>query len=164
MSIPTLFSIQNILFNENDCIKFLFDNNILYNITECKKCMSKVYRDNKRFRCCNKKCRKSESIFKDSFFAQNHISCNHVLLISYLWLCKSSRDTILFMTGHSPNTVTNFLNYLRELIISTLEDEVTKIGGDNIIVEIDESKFGRRKYHRGRRVEGVWVSKYKILK
>ena len=65
------------------------------------------------------------------------------------------------MTGHSPNTITNFLNYLRELIISTLEDEITKIGGENIIVEIDESKFGRRKYHRGRRVERVWVSKYK---
>jgi transposase-like protein len=25
------------------------------------------------------------------------------------------------------------------------------------VVEIDESKFGKRKYHRGHRVEGVWV-------
>jgi len=24
-------------------------------------------------------------------------------------------------------------------------------------VEIDESKFGRRKYHRGHRIEGQWV-------
>lgn len=31
------------------------------------------------------------------------------------------------------------------------------IGGNGIIVEIDESKFGKRKYHRGDRVEGVWV-------
>ena len=31
------------------------------------------------------------------------------------------------------------------------------IGGRNTIVEIDESKFGRRKYHRGHRVEGQWV-------
>ena len=31
------------------------------------------------------------------------------------------------------------------------------IGGPNIIVEADESKFGRRKYHRGHRAEGVWV-------
>lgn len=26
-----------------------------------------------------------------------------------------------------------------------------------IVVEVDESKFGKRKYHRGHRVEGVWV-------
>ncbi|CAB9509658.1 Inherit from opiNOG: protein Hydra magnipapillata [Seminavis robusta] len=31
------------------------------------------------------------------------------------------------------------------------------IGGHNIIVEIDESKFAKRKYHRGRRVKGSWV-------
>lgn len=29
--------------------------------------------------------------------------------------------------------------------------------GESIVVEIDESKFGKRKYHRGHRVEGVWV-------
>lgn len=31
------------------------------------------------------------------------------------------------------------------------------VGGPNVIVELDESKFGKRKYHRGHRVEGVWV-------
>ncbi|CAC5363308.1 unnamed protein product [Mytilus coruscus] len=30
-------------------------------------------------------------------------------------------------------------------------------GGDSVIVEIDESKFGKRKYHKGRQVEGQWV-------
>ncbi|XP_015377233.1 PREDICTED: uncharacterized protein LOC107171498 [Diuraphis noxia] len=32
-----------------------------------------------------------------------------------------------------------------------------KIGGVDKIVEIDESKFGKRKYHRGHRVEGQWL-------
>jgi transposase-like protein len=31
------------------------------------------------------------------------------------------------------------------------------IGGVGKVVEVDESKFGRRKYHRGRYVKGQWV-------
>lgn len=32
-----------------------------------------------------------------------------------------------------------------------------KIGGPGVHVEIDEAKFGKRKYHRGRLREGQWV-------
>ena len=32
-----------------------------------------------------------------------------------------------------------------------------RIGGVGTIVEIDESKFGKRKYNRGKRVDGRWV-------
>ena len=32
-----------------------------------------------------------------------------------------------------------------------------KIGGEGLVVEVDETKIGRRKYNRGRLVDGVWV-------
>lgn len=32
-----------------------------------------------------------------------------------------------------------------------------KIGGPGIVIEIDESKIGKRKYNRGRMVEGHWI-------
>lgn len=32
-----------------------------------------------------------------------------------------------------------------------------RIGGKGKTVQIDESKFGKRKYHRGHHVEGQWV-------
>ena len=31
------------------------------------------------------------------------------------------------------------------------------IGGQDTIVEIDESKFGRRKYHNRHHLEGFWI-------
>jgi transposase-like protein len=39
----------------------------------------------------------------------------------------------------------------------TLLISINCIGGPGIVVEIDESKFGKRKHNRGHRVEGVWV-------
>ena len=38
-----------------------------------------------------------------------------------------------------------------------LQDTLTKLGGPNKIVQIDESKFGKRKYNRGLQIEGHWV-------
>ncbi|CAG8751140.1 23602_t:CDS:1, partial [Dentiscutata erythropus] len=109
------------------------------------------------FRCGIQDCRTSVSIFKDSFFAKTHITCLDTLLIGYLWLCKCTYTSIILMTKHSPNTITNYMKYFRELVIDTLEEEMTIIDRENVIVEIDKSKFGKRKYHREHRVKEVWV-------
>jgi transposase-like protein len=79
------------------------------------------------------------------------------MFIGYCWLCGNKYTSIVRMTGHSSNTITSYMNFFRELVISTLEDDNHVIGGPGIIVEIDESKFGKRKYYRGRMIEGVWV-------
>ena len=158
--IPSLKSLRNILFDEQECIKFLFENNILYNLRSCSNCDSSLYYEHKRklYRCNNRRQRcKSVSIYKDSFFSNSHLKCSDVMLIGYLWLCKSSYTAIQSMTGHSSNTITGYMNFFRELVISTLEDDNQMIGGEGVIVEIDESKFGRNKYHRGRPINGVWV-------
>lgn len=38
-----------------------------------------------------------------------------------------------------------------------IENENIKIGGPGIIVEIDEMKFGKKKYNRGHQVIGSWI-------
>jgi hypothetical protein len=60
-------------------------------------------------------------------------------------------------TGHSSPTVTAFNGYFRQLVASTLESDDTIIGGEGIVVQVDETKMGKRKYNRGHRVEGAWV-------
>jgi transposase-like protein len=47
--------------------------------------------------------------------------------------------------------------FCRETMLVFLEGCSVKIGGPNKTVKIDESKFGKRKYHRGHPVKGQWV-------
>jgi transposase-like protein len=47
--------------------------------------------------------------------------------------------------------------FCRETLLVYLEGCSEKIGGPHKTVEIDDSKFGRRKYHRGHPVKGQWV-------
>ena len=52
----------------------------------------------------------------------------------------------------------NKCQHSRRLGLFLLRDmRSAKIGGAGKIVQIDESKVGKRKYHRGHRVEGQWV-------
>jgi transposase-like protein len=93
------------------------------------------------YRYKNKRCQKSLSVFTNSFFAKNHIICSDILLISYYWLCKAKYTTINLITKHSSTTVVKYINLFRDIIVNTLTENDFKIGGNNIIVEIDESKF-----------------------
>ena len=45
------------------------------------------------------------------------------------------------------------------MCVDILELNSEQIWGPGQIIKIDESKFGKGKYHRGKRVEGVWVLK-----
>lgn len=60
-----------------------------------------------------------------------------------------------FNVSHS--TIVDWYSFVREVFVSVMEDESTKLGRPGKIVEIDEAKFSRSKYHRGRHVKGQWV-------
>src|SRR5215468_10364451 len=55
------------------------------------------------------------------------------------------------------DTIATHRGYFGQLVSSHLEDAQEQIGGPGVIVEVDESKFGKRKYHRGHPVDGAWV-------
>ena len=60
-------------------------------------------------------------------------------------------------SNYSKITVTEWFLFLREAYIHSIMEQSEQIGGNGVEVEIDESKFGKRKYHRGYHVEGQWV-------
>ncbi|KAG1135355.1 hypothetical protein G6F37_012900 [Rhizopus arrhizus] len=66
------------------------------------------------------------------------------------------------MVGCSPNTVRKTLEDWYQALQEDLQQNDCKIGGydadgNPIVVEVVESTFGKRSYHRGHRVKGVWV-------
>ena len=54
-------------------------------------------------------------------------------------------------------TICDWASFCREILIEWCIKREGGIGGEGKIVEIDESKFGKRKYNVGRLVEGQWV-------
>ena len=54
-------------------------------------------------------------------------------------------------------TMPLLMEAVSDLLVANFYRQQSKIGGQNIIVEVDESKFGKHKYHRGYRVDAVWI-------
>jgi len=77
--------------------------------------------------------------------------------IIYFWAHRYPQEIVIYETRIGTHAVVHFYNFLREVCSVILQEQSEAIGGPGKFVEIDESKFGKRKYHRGRRVEGVWV-------
>jgi ISXO2-like transposase domain len=156
-AIPTILELIHIFQNEDNCLQFLLHCEIFYSIEACPNCGSNVTLVNKSYRCTNTICRKRISLYEGTIFSKSKLKCNEVMHIAYLWLAGCNNSTILNLIGHSTITITNFIALFRQLVTTSLDADDTIIGGEGIVVEIDESKFGKRKYNRGRRVEGVWI-------
>jgi transposase-like protein len=82
---------------------------------------------------------------------------NDIMLLAYFWLNDVQWSAAVTMTGFAENTVTRFYWLFRRLAATSASEVDTVIGGPGIIVEVDETKLGRRKYNRGHHVDGVWV-------
>ena len=60
-------------------------------------------------------------------------------------------------TGMSAMAMIDWQNFIRDVCCQYLLDHPVMMGGPGRTVEVDESKFMHRKYHRGRYREGHWV-------
>ena len=110
-----------------------------------------------RNRAKKRKCNFSISDFHGTFLDNCHISPWKILLFINCWLHKRfTHSEIYHNLDFSPQSSINWRSYCSEVTLNYFENQ-PKIGGPGVIVEIDESKFGKSKYNRGRYVEGVWV-------
>lgn len=159
MSNPTIYELHDALFNEERCVEYIRAQGIFYRNRECPQCNGQMalMHAREKFRCPKKNCRREESERKGSFFFGLRLPLNQILFLAYLWTNKIPPTVMKSMTGIAIQTVVDMRKYFRQLVGAHLEDLHDQIGGEGIVVELDESKLGKRKYHRGHRVDGVWV-------
>ena len=124
--------------------------------------------------------RQRQSLRSGSFFAGRHLQVNEVLIDLWELLHRSSQGSIKSRLNTSRDTVRDLTRDFYLLIEADLRLEDMQIGkhinildcccwyislllggrnarGERIVVEIDESKFGKCKYNVGHHVEGIWV-------
>ncbi|CAM9741781.1 unnamed protein product, partial [Heterosigma akashiwo] len=99
----------------------------------------------------------TRSIRDGSWFSKSNLTIGEILRFTFLWCNSCGSTTQASISGHSSATVCDWRNFCREVVQIYFIDNSQPIGGPGMIVEIDEAKFGKRKYNRGHRVEGFWV-------
>ena len=111
-----------------------------------------------KMKCNKKSCKRKSSRLKGTIFENNHIGVDKVIRIMIYTVAGLSHKQIMNRTGLSNKTVTDWMRYTRDMCVTMIDEADTIIGGPGVEVEIDESKFAKRKYNKGRRKgDGSWV-------
>ncbi|XP_073996546.1 uncharacterized protein [Rhodnius prolixus] len=97
------------------------------------------------------------SVRKGSWFERSKIALIDVLLMTKFFVQKRTQHDVCFELSLSSVSVCDWRSFYREVCMEIVINESSMLGGVGKIVEIDESKFGKRKYNRGKHVDGRWV-------
>jgi transposase-like protein len=156
-----------VIMNLDSCIEWLVKRRLLLNSLHCGNCNElcsvNSYSDSidkYRWYCPN--CKLRRSIRLHSFFFRSHLSLHQCICILYMWSYNYSCSVMKHELNISKQSVTDWMSFIREVCTNWClkSDQIGGINEEDYSpkeVEIDESVFGKRKYHHGRRVATKWV-------
>lgn len=110
-----------------------------------------------QLRCTWRACRKSLFIFYNMPFEGTRLSVEIVCEIIKIWREKIEITSISAMLEINRKSVEKVIEKLHSGLEESYDNTPSVIGEPGIIVEIDESKFGKFKYNRGHKVDVVWA-------
>jgi hypothetical protein len=99
-------------------------------------------------------CNRYKSIRHGSCFQQSRLAFQEVMFLIYDILRCEPVSRIQREHNFSRTIISDWRQFCRETMVAYVQASSQKIGGPNKIVEIDESKFSRRKYNRGTPLRG----------
>jgi len=98
-------------------------------------------------------CKKTYSILKNSIF-----DIGKVLKIIYFWAHDYGVNRTSYELQVSQHTVSSIFRQIKKACFQYMNNEGNiPIGGEKKIVEIDDTLFSKRKFHKGRFLHQVWI-------
>ena len=97
------------------------------------------------------------SIRYNTWLESAKLTLEEIIQFIYLWTNGYSSANIQHELSLSNKCVIEWSALMRDTCMGIVYNNSQQIGGEGIHIEIDESKFGRRKYYKGHHVEGQWV-------
>lgn len=128
--------------------------------SKCSKDVSLYSESSKKVYCRNKFCplhSKKISMWKNTIFYRSKLSPLVVLRLVEKWINMLRSKHIAWELSISRRAVWSTLKRLTKILVPLYYSSQELDGSEGEVWEIDESKFGKRKYNRGHPVDGVWV-------
>ncbi|GBN14656.1 hypothetical protein AVEN_236481-1 [Araneus ventricosus] len=166
--VPNRLFIFHLCQNQKLFSDFLQEAGLIKGVFVCEKCNSEMkIRAKKnssdglmwvcRKKTAGKECGIQKSIRHGSWFSSSRLRMEEVFFLTYELVRGTKSEDIQEEYFLSSTTLADWRQFVNETILDYIELNSEKIGGIDKIVEVGESKFGKRKYHKGHAVEGQWV-------